>query len=367
VNAATLTATGVRKAYRGRTVLDVDRLELAPGRTLALLGPSGSGKSTLLSILGLLERADSGTVELDGRPVTHRDREARMAMAAAFQRAYLFKGTVGENVAYGLKLRGVGGAAAAARVGTALERVGLPGWEANSALTLSGGEAQRVALARALVLEPRVLLLDEPLASLDPLLKWRLTREFARILSESGTTTFYVTHDQDEAQVVADDVAVMNAGRIIAHGQVEDVFGLPADAWTAAFLGMEPALSGIVAETEDGVARVDCGGVDIYAVSGVPVGAEVAVAVRPEDVTLFEAHALLPPSSARNRLEGVVAELTHSGATYRVIVEAGPARIAARVSRQAVTDLRLDTGSGVTASFKATAVRVAVRGVPGGV
>jgi tungstate transport system ATP-binding protein len=367
VEAATLTAIGVRKSYRGRTVLDVDRLELAPGRTLALLGPSGSGKSTLLSILGLLDRADRGTVELDGRVVTHRDRDARMAMAAAFQRPYLFKGTVRENVAYGLKLRGVSAPASAKRVGLALERVGLGGWEGNSALTLSGGEAQRVALARALVLEPRVLLLDEPLASLDPLLKWRLTREFARILAETGTTTFYVTHDQDEAQVIADHVAVMNEGRIIAHGRVEDVFGLPADEWTATFLGMEQALSGIVAESEDGVARVDCDGIDIYAVSGLPVGSEVLVAVRPEDVMLFEAHALLPPSSARNRLEGEVAELTHSGATYRVVVEAGGSRIAARVSRQAVADLRLQPGVGVTVMFKATAVRVAARDVPGGV
>lgn len=365
--AATLTVTGIRKAYRGRTVVDVERLELKPGRTLALLGPSGSGKSTLLSILGLLERPDAGVIELDGQTVTHRDRNARMSMAAAFQRPYLFKGTVAENVGYGLKLRGVTGAEATTRVAEALERVGLGGWERNSALTLSGGEAQRVALARALVLEPRVLLLDEPLASLDPLLKWRLTREFARILAESGTTAFYVTHDQDEAQVIADDVAIMNAGRISAAGEVADVFGLPADAWTAEFLGMEPALAGVVAESGDGVVRVDCNGVDVFAVSGVPVGTAVLVAVRPEDVLLFEAHALLPPSSARNRVDGTVAELTHAGSTYRVVVQVGGARIVSRVSRQAVEDLGLAPGAGVTAMFKATAVRVAVRDVPGGV
>lgn len=365
--AATLTATGIRKAYRGRRVVDVERLELRPGRTLALLGPSGSGKSTLLSILGLLERPDAGAIELDGQRVTCRDREARLSMAAAFQRPYLFKGTIAENVGYGLRLRGVTGPAAASRIARALERVGLAGWERTSALTLSGGEAQRVALARALVLEPRVLLLDEPLASLDPLLKWRLAREFARILAESGTTTFYVTHDQDEAQVVADDVAIMNAGRVIAAGEVADVFGLPADEWTAAFLGMEPALAGIAAESDGGVVRVDCDGVDVYAVSGVPVGSPVNVAVRPEDVMLFEAHALLPPSSARNRIDGVVAELTHAGSTFRVVVEAGPVRIASRVSRQAVEDLRLAPGVSVTAVFKATAVRVAARDATGGV
>jgi tungstate transport system ATP-binding protein len=152
-------------------VVDVDHVEIGAGETLALLGPSGAGKSTLLSILGLLERPDAGQVYLDGKPVSTKDSSARMQMAAAFQSPYLFKGTVADNVAYGLKLRGMPGGGRRDAVAEALERVGLDGWESRSALTLSGGEAQRVALARALVLKPRVLLLDEPLSSLDPLIK----------------------------------------------------------------------------------------------------------------------------------------------------------------------------------------------------
>lgn len=355
---ASIAIQGIRKSFRGKRVVDVDRLEIRPGRTMALLGPSGSGKSTLLSIVGLLEKPDVGQVLLDGVAVTPHDIEARMSMAAAFQRPYLFKGTVSDNVAYGLRLRRVPSGRVAVLVSEGLERVGLPGWETRSALTLSGGEAQRVALARAMVLEPRVLLLDEPLASLDPLMKWRLARDFASIFRESPITIFYVTHDQDEALTVADDVAVMRDGSIVAQGCADDIFGLPADDWTAEFLGMEPPLQGIVRETEGGVAAIDCGGVTVYAVSRVQQGAEVLVGVRPEDVTIYAGIQELPPSSARNRLVGTVAEIEHAGSTFRVTIVVGTLRIAARVSRASVAELALVRGVAVTAAFKATAVRV---------
>ncbi len=359
MTAASIVLGGIQKSFKGKTAVDVSCLELKPGRTLALLGPSGSGKSTLLSIVGLLEKPDSGTIELDGARVTVADRAVRMTMAAAFQRTYLFKGTVAQNVAYGLRLRRVPSAETAERVATALQRVNLPGWQDRSALTLSGGEAQRVALARALVLKPRILLLDEPLASLDPIMKWRLTRDFAQILNEERVTTLYVTHDQDEALAVADDVAIMREGRVVAYGPADEVFGLPVDDWTAGFLGMEPVIQGRVLDTDGGVARIDCGGVDLYAIASVAAGAKVSLGVRPEDVLLFENDAVVPLSSARNKLDAVVAEIDPSGATFRVVIERGPVRIAARISRAALADLRLSVGTPVQALFKATAVRVA--------
>jgi molybdopterin-binding protein len=356
---AVLEATGIRKSYRRREVLDVERLALAPGRTLALLGPSGAGKSTLLAILGLLERPDSGSIVLDGREVTAADRTARMQIAAAFQRPWLFKGTIGANVAYGLALRGVAASEQRARVAEALARVGLAGWEGRSALMLSGGEAQRVALARALAVRPRVLLLDEPLASIDPLAKWRLAREFAELLHEDGMAVLWVTHDQDEAAVVADEVAVMREGRIAASGSADEVFLVPGDAWAAGFLGLEEPASGVVAEVEEGVVRIVCEGADIYAVADVRPGERVRVGVRPEDVVLFEACADVPPSSARNRLRCAVVALEHTGATYRAVLGYGGVRLAARVSKAAVRELGLAPGVEVLAVFKATAVRVA--------
>ena len=365
--ALALTAENVRRSFpKSGFVLDVERVEAPAGSVLALLGPSGSGKTTLLHILGLLERPDSGRVLLGGREVTARDREARLQMAAVFQRPYLFKGAVGDNVAYGLSVRGVPRAERASRVSAALGRVGLAGYERRSALALSGGEAQRVSLARALVLEPRVLLLDEPLANLDPLLKRRLAHDFARILAESGATTVWVTHDQDEALVVADYVAVMNAGRIVASGPADEVMGLPADDWTASFLGVEEPQSGVVVSSGNGLVEIACGGVGEagtgsarVAVTGdAAVGSAVVFAVRPEDVILFEDGVQLPPTTARNQLPARVESVQSRGTTNHIVLAAGGGvRLAASVSRASSADLGLEPGRRVLAVFKATAVR----------
>ena len=226
----------LRVVYRGKTVLDVDSIALPAGQTFVLLGASGAGKSTLLRILGLLEKPTAGRVFFDGRPANRGDLGTRRTISAVFQKPYLLRGTIADNVGYGLRLRGVPAAERIRRAADALERVGLAGWESRSALTLSGGEAQRVALARALVLKPRLLLLDEPLSYLDPMLKRQLSLEFARILADEAVTTLYVTHDQDEAAVVADRIGVMREGRMVAEGDPETVLALPSDPWVAAFL-----------------------------------------------------------------------------------------------------------------------------------
>ncbi|MBN2404984.1 MAG: ABC transporter ATP-binding protein [Coriobacteriia bacterium] len=350
-------AEGISQKYRRRTVLDVDRFDVAEGETHALLGPSGAGKSTLLRIVGLLEKPTTGRVTIEGRPVTHRSRPARMMMAAVFQKPYLFNGTVAENVAYGLKLRGVPSAERDRRVRETVSRVGLDELADASALTLSGGEAQRVALARALVLDPRILLLDEPLSYLDPLIKRQLVAEFSRILHDSGVTTVYVTHDQDEAMVVADRLSIMHEGCFVRSGPVDEVMGLPTNEWLADFIGMEAPIFGRVAAIDEGVARIDCGGVSVYAITSLPVGSDVVVGVRPEDVTLFQSNGL-PVSSARNILHCTVEAIEPRGATARIRVCSGALPFAASVSRASAKELQLEVGGEVIAMFKATAVRV---------
>ena len=363
-----IVADGIAVRYHRRTVLDVDRFELRDGETHVVLGPSGSGKSTLLRVLGLLEKPTSGRMLLAGREVRAGDREARMAMAAVFQNPYLFKGTVEENVAYGLKLRRVSTPERTERVSAALERVGLGGMQKSSALRLSGGEAQRVALARALVLEPRILLLDEPLSYLDPLIKRRLVADFSEILSSDGMTVLYVTHDQDEAMVVADRVSIMHQGAIVRTGGVDEVMGVPTSEWVADFLGMDAALAGRIASTAEGIAEIAVEGSVVYARTDLGVGSDVLVGVRPEDITLFEAAAALPHSSARNQLVMNVEAVEHRGGTDRVSLTSGGLRLAASVSRISSRELGLVPGTRVVALFKATAVRVApAHDVPGGV
>lgn len=348
---------GVRRAYHGRTVLDIRALDLPAGATTAVLGPSGSGKSTLLGIAGLLERPDGGTVTYDGEVVTSRDAAARRRTAAVFQRPFLFKGTIAENVAYGLRLRRVAAAERAHLAAEILERVGLGGWGERSALTLSGGEAQRVALARALVLQPRLLLLDEPLASLDPVLKQRLAREFADTFADAPMTVMWVTHDQDEALTVSDRVVVLNEGRVMSAGHADEVMGIAADEWSARFLGTEPAVRGLVAACEEGLMSVEVGGAGVFAAGEFPVRTEVLIGVRPEDVLLFEADAVLPLGSARNRIRMRVTGVEPRGTFVRVTLEAGWLRLASSVSRASADALALGEGVEVLAVFKATAVR----------
>ncbi|MBW6467697.1 MAG: ABC transporter ATP-binding protein [Coriobacteriia bacterium] len=352
-----LRCTGIRKSYDKRTVVDVAELDIPAGETLAVLGPSGSGKSTLLSILGLLEPPDAGEVYLDGNRVTHRDKTARMHMAAAFQSPYLFKGTVADNVAYGLKLRRMLSVDRRSAVADSLERVGLGGWENRSALTLSGGEAQRVALARALVLRPRVLLLDEPLSSLDPLIKGQLAQDFARIIREHSMTTLYVTHDQNEAMAIADRMVILRDGVPVASGTVDEVTGLPPDAWTANFLGAESPMQGSVVSSADGLIGIDTGGCVVYAGGSEEIGSRLIVGVRPEDVLLFEGDADIPITTARNRFLGTVVDVELWGVMYHMVIDICGSRLASRVSRASVRDMGLETGSKVRVVFKASAVR----------
>lgn len=352
-----LRAEGVVKHYDKRVVLDVDHVEIAAGQTLALLGPSGSGKSTLLSILGLLEPPTAGRIYLDDKLVTTKDTAARSQMAAAFQSPYLFKGTVADNVAYGLKLRRMPAAGRQEAVADALERVGLGGWESRSALTLSGGEAHRVALARALVLRPRVLLLDEPLSSLDPLIKQQMMQDFARIIREEAMTTLYVTHDQSEAMAMGDVMVILRDGKAVAQGLVDDVMGLPPDEWTACFIGSEPPLEGVVTESVDGLIGIDVGGVTVHATGALAPGTRVHAGIRPEDVLLFEPGVEMPHTTARNQISGTVVSVRLLGVMYHVVVDVGGVRIASRVSRASVREMQLEKGSEVRVIFKATGVR----------
>ncbi len=226
-----------------RAVDDVS-LALDPGHVLAVLGPSGCGKSTLLRAIAGIEDLDAGRVAYAGRDLAGVPTHKR-GFALMFQDGQLFPHqSVAGNVGYALRLRDGSRAAQRSRVQDLLELVGLPGYGARSPATLSGGERQRVALARALAVQPRLLLLDEPLSALDRTLRERLAADLRGILSAAGTTALLVTHDQEEAFAVADRMAVMRAGRVVQSGTVAEVWRAPVDSEVAAFLGYATVVDG---------------------------------------------------------------------------------------------------------------------------
>jgi thiamine transport system ATP-binding protein len=238
-----LSVRGLSVSYDGVPAVVGADVDLDDGRVLAVLGPSGCGKSTLLRAVAGLEAAtgDVGWHDEDvSRTPTH-----RRGFALMFQDGQLFPQlTVARNVGYPLRLRRTPRRDAEARVADLLGLVGLEGFADRLPATLSGGERQRVALARALAASPRLLLLDEPLSALDAGLRQRLAEDVRRILVEAGTTAVMVTHDHEEAFAVADDLAVMRAGRIVQSGPIAEVWRAPVDAETALFLGYARVLEG---------------------------------------------------------------------------------------------------------------------------
>ncbi len=229
---------GIRKQFEQTIVLRDIELTLNRGEILALLGPSGCGKSTLLRIIAGLEAADQGQLLLHGQPLNpipiHRRNFGLM-----FQDWALFPHrNVGENIEFGLRMEGMAKAQRQQRVAEMLELVGLVGYQQRSVLELSGGERQRVALARSLAPRPQLLMLDEPLGSLDRTLRERLTEELRQIIKAAEVTAIYVTHDQNEAFVVADRLALMNAGQIVQLATPQAIYQHPKTAFVARFLSL---------------------------------------------------------------------------------------------------------------------------------
>jgi putative spermidine/putrescine transport system ATP-binding protein len=234
--------TGIRKAYGDVVAVDGVDLEIERGEFFSLLGPSGSGKTTLLRMIAGFERPDSGTIRLAGDDVTGRppyDRDVN----TVFQDYALFPHmTVGENVEYGLRVKGVARSERKKRAEEALEMVRLPEYGTRKPIQLSGGQRQRVALARAIVNHPRVLLLDEPLGALDLKLRQEMQLELKRIQGEVGITFVYVTHDQEEALTMSDRLAVLNAGLIEQVGPPAEVYERPETEFVAGFVGVSNIL-----------------------------------------------------------------------------------------------------------------------------
>ncbi|MBI3249604.1 MAG: ABC transporter ATP-binding protein [Deltaproteobacteria bacterium] len=344
----------------GRTLLAVPSLEIQRGEVLAIIGPNGAGKSTLLQSLAGLRAVSSGVLHFDSQAVNLHDPPLtfRRRLAVVFQEPLLFDATVHDNVASGLKLRGVAKSVLQERVATWLTRFGVEHLLQRQARTLSGGEAQRVSLARAFVLEPDLLFLDEPFSALDPLTRESLLDTFHRLQRQTRIATLLVTHDRLEALRLGDRIAVMDGGEIAQIGPPEEVFAQPVNEKIASFVGIETILRGRVASCSDGLAEVRVG-TDAYvaAVSVLPVGAEVTLCIRPEEVTLFPFPDQHGPSSARNHFAACVSRIVPWGIAFKIHLDCG-FPLVAFVTRPSIELLALREGQPIVATFKATAVHV---------
>ncbi|MFB6256590.1 MAG: ABC transporter ATP-binding protein [Haloplanus sp.] len=311
-----LRTDGLTKRFNGTTAVSDLSLSIAAGEFFSLVGPSGCGKTTTLRMLAGLESPTAGQVELDERDVTGRPAQARDTNLV-FQDLVLFPHmTVAENVAYGLARDGVPKPERRERVAEMLSTVGLADFGERDPTDLSGGQRQRVALARALVNEPTVLLLDEPLSSLDRTLRTEMRTELRRIQRDVGTTFLYVTHDQESAMSMSDRMAVMRDGRIVESGAPEALYGRPRTAFVADFLGDANLLSATAERHRNGRVTVAAGGgrfeADID--NGRSTAGDLTVMIRPEDLRL-----------GGETLTGTVRSVEYKGAfqEYTVALDAG--------------------------------------------
>ncbi len=312
----------VVKKFGDAVAVDHIDLEVRDGEFFSLLGPSGCGKTTTLRMIGGFEQPTSGLIELDGRDVTWLPPYQRN-VNTVFQSYALFPHlTIFENVAFGLRRKGVKDSEIKSRVAEMLRLVELPGYERRKPTQISGGQAQRVALARALINRPAVLLLDEPLGALDLKLRKQMQVELKRIQQEVGITFIYVTHDQEEAMTMSDRIAVMNRGRYEQLGDPEGLYERPTTRFVAGFLGISNLLPGTVTGTSDGYGVATLGDdANVRVPSGMLNGqTAIEVGVRPEKIRMHNADTSVPAGA--NEIQGIVIDASYLGVSTSYVVEA---------------------------------------------
>jgi len=321
-----LSIAGVSAGYGATRVLDRLDLSIRKGEFVALLGSSGCGKTTLLRAIAGFVKPTAGAIRVDGTDVTHLPPDRR-GMALVFQSYALWPHmSVAQNIGYGLKLRGMPRARIAARVAELQELLGLSGLGERKPAAHSGGQRQRVALGRALAIDPAILLLDEPLSNLDARIRLKVRHDISALQKRLGITAVHVTHDREEAMVMADRIVIMEAGRIAQQGAPEEVFNRPASPFVAAFMGAENviALSGTVG---GGKVSIDAGAANDKAVLPL-LGRELASGAfearfRADGATLIADDAPMAATADALDLDGHVEAVSYPGGTWRHSVRVG--------------------------------------------
>ena len=343
------------KRFGDFTAVDGLNLDMPSGEFFSMLGPSGCGKTTTLRMIAGFERPSEGQILLDGEDMAQTPPHKRN-VNTVFQNYALFPHlTVGENIAFGLKYKNATKQETKDRVGQALELVQLTGFDKRRPGQLSGGQQQRVALARALILNPAVLLLDEPLGALDAKLRKRLQVELKALQEEVGITFVYVTHDQEEALTMSDRIAVMSQGRVEQVGPPSEIYEEPATAYVADFLGVSNLMEGTAKGQASGGCAVTLGDFALVAGKGdMSTSGPAKITIRPERVDL-EAHGTTGP----NRVPGMVERVVYVGSVLHVYVNLAPGtRIQVWTQNVGGGSSPFASGQAVTAYLPQDALRV---------
>jgi putative spermidine/putrescine transport system ATP-binding protein len=310
----------VSKRFGNATVLSALSLSVSRGEFVSLLGPSGCGKTTLLRIIAGLLAPDTGSISIAGRELT-RVAAHKRNIGIVFQSYALFPHlTVAENVAFGLQARRIPKAEVANRVAEALSLVRMAEFAGRGVTSLSGGQQQRIAVARSIVVKPALLLLDEPFSALDRKLRETMQIELRRLLRNLDITSIFVTHDQDEALVMSDRIAVMNEGRIEHLGVASEIYGRPKSLFTLEFVGQSTRMRGAVVRTSNGLVEAETALGLVRAPGTFRAGSEVIVAVRPEAVLLGAG-----PESEFNNLHPVISDVVYLGSKTQLLLQGGAA------------------------------------------
>jgi spermidine/putrescine transport system ATP-binding protein len=354
-----LRLTSLTKSFGDVVAVDGIDLDLPAGEFCSLLGASGCGKTTTLRMIAGFERPDSGQILLDGRDMAH-DAPHQRPVNTVFQNYALFPlMTVRENVAFGLRYKKLPKATMDKMVDGALEVARIGELGKRRPAQLSGGQQQRVALARALVLNPQVLLLDEPLGALDAQLRKYLQLQLRQLQRELGITFVYVTHDQEEALTMSDRIAVIANGKVEQVGSPEEIYAHPATAYVAGFLGSANIFDAVVTEVSGTIATCHALGRTVSAevVADVPKG-DAAIVVRPERVAIAEESA--PGPAGHNRLTGTVMDVVYLGAATQVRIDVGDGHpLLVQVANQAgPKSVAATPGERVACWFSPAAVQV---------
>ena len=345
------------KRFADVTAVAGINLDMPEGEFFSLLGPSGCGKTTTLRLIAGFERPDEGQILLDGVDMAQTPPHKRN-VNTVFQNYALFPHlTVADNVAFGLRYKDVSKADAKKRVGEALALVRLEGLEKRRPSQLSGGQQQRVALARALILNPAVLLLDEPLGALDAKLRKALQLELKALQEEVGITFVYVTHDQEEALTMSDRLAVMSNGRVEQIGTPSEVYEEPGTAYVADFLGVSNLMDARVEGRDaDGRAKVHLGDFELIAEHGdTDTVGDVKMVIRPERV-----HIEPQGSVGENRVPGMVERVVYVGSIMQVLIHLAPGQTLQAWVQNQGEGLPFQQGAAVAVHLPVEALRVLV-------